>query len=72
MLKTRIDRYAIKVAMRGKFDTFGELAKAAGISTTTMTKATDSNNWRSDTLDSIANALSVTPKSLLSEEEVEE
>ncbi len=70
MLKTRIDRYLVKKAMQGRYSTFGELAKAASISTTTMTKATDSNEWRSSTLDAIADALGVSPLTLLAVEEV--
>ena len=70
MLKTRIDRFLVRKAMRGRYSTFGELAKAASISTTTMTKATDSNEWRSSTLDAIADALGVSPLTLLAVEEV--
>jgi len=63
-----ISKLLIKRAMQGKFSTFGELANAAGISTTTMTKATDSYNWSSNTLHAIAGALGVSPLSLLIED----
>lgn len=68
----RIDRYKIKKLMAGKFTTFGELAAAASISTTTMTKATDSRKWRSDTLESIAVALGCSPLDILTVDEVDD
>lgn len=72
MLKIRIDRYKLRTAMKGRFDTLEELAIAAGISPTTMSKATDSHAWRSSTLNAIAAALGVPPLSLLTEDEVSE
>lgn len=71
MPRTYISRRLIKRAMEGKFETFGELAEAAGISTTTMSTATDSYNWTSKTLDSIATALGVPSRSLLLEDPTE-
>lgn len=71
MMKTRIDRFKIKQAMKGRFDTMEDLAGAASISTNTMSTATDSYSWRAATLDSIANALGVQPASLLTTDIVE-
>ena len=72
MLKTRIDRYRLRQAMKGRFETLEELANGAGISPTTMSKATDSYSWRASTLDAIASALGVPPISLLIMDEVED
>jgi DNA-binding Xre family transcriptional regulator len=72
MQRVRIDRYKIKKAMVGKFSTFGELAAAAKISTTTMTKATDSYEWRASTLVGIAHALGCSPLDIQTVDEVEE
>lgn len=72
MMKTRIDRFKIKQAMRGRFSTLEELAGAASISTNTMSTATDSYSWRAGTLDAIANALGVQPVTLLTTDVVRE
>ena len=71
MMKTRIDRFKIKQAMKGRFDTMEDLAGAAKISTNTMSTATDSYSWRANTLDAIANALGVQPATLLTTDIVE-
>ena len=72
MLKTRIDRYKLRQAMKGRFETLEELAIAAGISPTTMSKATDTHAWRATTLDAIAHALEIQPVLLLTMDEKED
>lgn len=71
MQKIRIDRYKIKMKMDGKFDTFGDLAKAANISSTTMTKATNSYEWRASTLMALADALGCSPLDILHVDDVD-
>jgi lambda repressor-like predicted transcriptional regulator len=57
-LKTRIDRFKVKQRMEALgIDTFEELAKRAKLSPATLYNALDGYNWRSTTLDAIANAL---------------
>lgn len=72
MKKTRIDRFKLRNAMKGKFSTLEDVAIAADISPTTMSKAIDTYAWRAATLDAIANALGVSSVSLLTEDEVKE
>ena len=54
---------------RRKIGTLQELADIAEISQTTIYSAVDSYSWRTATLDAIANALGVTPISLLTVDE---
>lgn len=67
MNKIVIAKAQVYRAMRGRYSTFGALADAAGISTTTMTKTVDSYNWKSKTLFALAEALDVEPMTLLEE-----
>ncbi len=72
MKRTRIDRFKLKQAMKGRYDTLEDLALGAHISPTTVSTGTDSYAWRGATLDAIANALGVSPVSLLTVDEVDE
>jgi predicted transcriptional regulator len=57
-MKTRIDRFKVKQRMEVLgVDTFEELAKRAKVAPATLYNALDGYNWRSTTLDAIANAL---------------
>lgn len=67
MKKIVIAKAQVYRAMRGKYSTFGALAAAAGISTTTMTKTVNSYTWKSQTLFALAKALEVEPMTLLEE-----
>lgn len=72
MQKTRIDRFKLKQAMRGRYSTLEDLANAAHISPTTLSTGTDSYAWRSSTLDAIANALGISPLSLLTVDDADQ
>lgn len=57
-MRTRIDRFKVKQRMEQiGMATFEELAKKTKLSTATLYNALDGYNWRSSTLDAIANAL---------------
>ena len=48
---------------------FEDLAKRAGLSTATVYNALDGYNWRSQTLDAIANALGCSPRDIITIDE---
>jgi lambda repressor-like predicted transcriptional regulator len=71
MLRTRFDRFKIKARMeKAGIEKFEELAKAAGISPTTLYNTMDNYNWRGATIDHVANALDCSPLELLTVDDV--
>lgn len=70
MLRTRIDRYKVRLQMaKCRMERFEDLIEKAKISQTTFYASVDSHAWKSRTLDSLADALGCAPLELLSVDE---
>mgnify|MGYP001228445653 CR=1 FL=1 len=58
MQQTRLDRYKVKEQMlRCKIEYFNELIRRSGVSQTVFYTSLDSYDWRSKTVDALANVL---------------
>lgn len=70
-MRTKIDRQKVRIhmAMRN-LETFDSLIERAGLAQTTFYTSLDSPDWKSKTLDALANALECQPWELVSREEI--
>lgn len=73
MLRTKIDRQKVRIhmAMRN-LETFDSLIEQSGLAQTTFYASLDNFDWKSKTLDAIANALNCQPWEVTTREEVSE
>lgn len=71
MMRTKIDRQKVRLhmAMRN-METFDALIERSGVAQTTFYTSLNSPDWKSKTLDAIANALNCQPWELMTREDV--
>jgi hypothetical protein len=71
MMRTKIDRRKVRLRMAmSDIETFDSLLERSGVAQTTFYTSLDSTDWKSRTLDALANALSCQPWELTTREEV--
>lgn len=71
MMRTRIDRQKVRIHMALRdIDTFDGLIERSGLAQTTFYTSLDNFDWKSRTLDAIANALNCQPWEITTREEV--
>ncbi len=71
MMRTKIDRQKVRIHMALRsIDTFDVLIERSGLAQTTFYTSLDSFDWKSRTLDAIANALNCQPWEITTRDDV--
>lgn len=71
MMRTKIDRQKVRIhmAMRN-LETFDSLIERSGLAQTTFYTSLDNPDWKSKTLDALANALNCQPWEITTREDL--